>query len=1297
MNETCGCCEGVEAVTPVSNANRPGLSALVYRAGTHATFLETMLARLSSHSLPAPDGGTASRPLLALRTREQSDATIAFLDAWAMVADVLTFYQERIANEGYLRTATERLSVIELARLVGYRPRPGVAASAHLAYTLDNKAAVTILAGSAAKSTPGSGEQAQTFETAEDLYARSEWNMLQVRLTRPQSHLARPSAQPVSLNGGGKPLYLKGTATNLKPNDPLLVAYDGRAGGQRLFRVTKVEPDQAADRTKVSLQPWLAASAPPITSPHITSPHISSPPTQTPAQALGEIIAYYSQTEFFGVNANTATARRVLGHLEELSRHLSDKAGQVLTLLDGNVLPALREEHRLAREANFTKLEPWIGDIVYDLTQFSQALADLIAARGAGTILTSENVTLPALPTVAPPPLLGIFPLLKSLATQPSAQPRSRQQLAQDVAGAFAPTSDNLTRLLGTLLPDASAGLYHALKGVPVTPPIKTVVYALRTRASVFGHNALPEQVLDSRGVPTGEKREWTLFKSSGSEPTVYAFAVNIICDASMQKFSATVILQEGQDPRNKWERDLNDQPISSTTTHTFDLPGNPVNLTLEVPSPHDMDVQFTFNFQTLNAEVVIEYRHRDKTLNVVSTGSNPVNVEYGPVQELSNPYGTPSTFGVGGNISVSVSTRPTETENVVSLDASYKKILPGGWAVIERPVWPGSAETELLIRRILSVSEGTRVDYSMTATGTQLQLDGEWINPGTSPTDRNVDDFDVIRHASVFAESEPLELAEEPLDPVVEDVCGDQIELAGVVAGLEAGRWLIVTGERTDVLPAMTAADSNGSNPAPPSRVAEAGEKFAATAAASPPVTSPPDGPNNNGGQKSDGGQNGAGEKKEAVAGVTAAELVMLSGVEQSYDPTQSGETTHTVLHLAKPLAYCYRRDTVRVYGNVVRATQGETRTEVLGSGDASKAMQSFTLRQSPLTYVSAPTPSGVESTLRVRVNDVLWHETDTLAGLTPLDREYVTKTDEGGATTIVFGNGRAGARLPTGSENVRAVYRSGIGKGGNLKAGQINQPVTKPLGARAVTNPLASTGGADGEGRDEARRNAPLAVTALDRLVSTRDYEDFARTFAGVAKASAVRLSDGRRQLVHLTIAGADDIPISRTSDLYQNLREALHKFGDPFQPIQVDTRYLKTLFVSAGVRVHPDYIWEAVEPKVRAALLERFSFNRRDLGQDALLSEAVAAAQSVEGVLYVDFDTFDDIGDLGNVNEGFKPEDLLSLGETLGLRTRVRASLARIDATALDPAARIRPAQLALLTPLVSATLLLREIKG
>ena len=112
----CGCCQGTEPLTPLDIASRPGLDALSYRVGTHSSFLETMKAGLSSEAL------------FKLTTRDGSDPAIAWLDAWAVVADVLTFYQERIANEGFLRTATERRSVLELARLVGYEPRPGVAA-----------------------------------------------------------------------------------------------------------------------------------------------------------------------------------------------------------------------------------------------------------------------------------------------------------------------------------------------------------------------------------------------------------------------------------------------------------------------------------------------------------------------------------------------------------------------------------------------------------------------------------------------------------------------------------------------------------------------------------------------------------------------------------------------------------------------------------------------------------------------------------------------------------------------------------------------------------------------------------------------------------------------------------------------------------------------------------------------------------------------------------------------------------------------------------------------------------------
>src|SRR5215469_14778300 len=90
-----------EQLTPVEITNPPGLSTITYRVGNYAQFKHTMLSRLGSKDLPG---------LRRLKTRQENDFTIALLDAWAMVADVLTFYQEYIANESYKTTAKEPYS-----------------------------------------------------------------------------------------------------------------------------------------------------------------------------------------------------------------------------------------------------------------------------------------------------------------------------------------------------------------------------------------------------------------------------------------------------------------------------------------------------------------------------------------------------------------------------------------------------------------------------------------------------------------------------------------------------------------------------------------------------------------------------------------------------------------------------------------------------------------------------------------------------------------------------------------------------------------------------------------------------------------------------------------------------------------------------------------------------------------------------------------------------------------------------------------------------------------------------------
>lgn len=259
--ETCGCCDGIAASTPTGLFNRAGLSAINYRIGDYAQFKESLLARLAA---PA---------LRALRTREADDYTLGLIDAVACAADVLTFYQERLANESYLRTATERVSLQEMAKLIGYRLRPGVAAETWLAFALEPPkvppprlaldpgafvtgipATLRLERGLKVQSVPGPDEKPQTFETVEEITARPEWNAIRPWL----------SATRVPQRGDFE-TWLKGTSNNLKAGDalvfvdPAFLAQPTSDTNWDFRRIDRVEPDVDNDRTRVIWKDALSA------------------------------------------------------------------------------------------------------------------------------------------------------------------------------------------------------------------------------------------------------------------------------------------------------------------------------------------------------------------------------------------------------------------------------------------------------------------------------------------------------------------------------------------------------------------------------------------------------------------------------------------------------------------------------------------------------------------------------------------------------------------------------------------------------------------------------------------------------------------------------------------------------------------------------------------------------------------------------------------------------------------------------------------------------------------------------
>ena len=99
---------------------------------------------------------------------------------WSAVADVITFYTERIANESFLRTATLRDSVLRLVRVIDYQLAPGAAATTALAFTLERGARLTIPARTRVQSVPAEGETAQKYETLTALSASAGLNRLRL-------------------------------------------------------------------------------------------------------------------------------------------------------------------------------------------------------------------------------------------------------------------------------------------------------------------------------------------------------------------------------------------------------------------------------------------------------------------------------------------------------------------------------------------------------------------------------------------------------------------------------------------------------------------------------------------------------------------------------------------------------------------------------------------------------------------------------------------------------------------------------------------------------------------------------------------------------------------------------------------------------------------------------------------------------------------------------------------------------------------------------------------------------------
>lgn len=237
------CCDNMPAepicpcggfVHPRIITNPAASPALDYRVGVYTAFRHALLiARLDNNNPAITDETELSRNdgvriVQVWRPTGEGDLALQLIEWWAYLADILTFYNERIANQDYLRTADLPESINRLICLLGYRPRPGIGAIGVVAALANGPKPFTLAKGFQIQNKPGPGKQPQVFELEKDLVVGA---FATGPATQPQGDMeAELAPDPAQLRtvqdrtkGVSASVFIEGSSSAIRPGDRVMV------------------------------------------------------------------------------------------------------------------------------------------------------------------------------------------------------------------------------------------------------------------------------------------------------------------------------------------------------------------------------------------------------------------------------------------------------------------------------------------------------------------------------------------------------------------------------------------------------------------------------------------------------------------------------------------------------------------------------------------------------------------------------------------------------------------------------------------------------------------------------------------------------------------------------------------------------------------------------------------------------------------------------------------------------------------------------------------------------------------
>jgi len=325
-----------------------------------------------------------------------------------------------------------------------------------------------------------------------------------------------------------------------------------------------------------------------------------------------------------------------------------------------------------------------------------------------------------------------------------------------------------------------------------------------------------------------------------------------------------------------------------------------------------------------------------------------------------------------------------------------------------------------------------------------------------------------------------------------------------------------------------------------------------------------------------------------------------------------------------------------ISILFNLLAVTCGKTvANEIIGSGDATVAGQSFTLAKSPVTYLTSG--SSYASTIAITVNQQPWTEVASFYGQPANAQVFVTWEDASRVTHIDFGDGVNGARLPTSTNNVVATYRYGAGLA-SPPAGKLTVIGQAYPGLKSLLNPVAVSGGSDADPASLLKTLAPRSVLTFGRAVSVFDYQAIAAAAPGVTMASVVWSwgADNQQAAITIYVAG---------QNVTASVQTLLNASGDPNRPVSVLPANSVTVTLDISLIVTAGMDTATIIAGVQTALGDPqaglFSPAGIAIGQGLFDSTIEAAVLAVSGVVAIQSSTF-------SVNGAIDPGPLHIPGE-------------------------------------------------